>query len=1599
MMRFGRLVSVAAAVVACAWCSLAAENLVVNGDFEAAGYTENFKENCGSAYLIGWTCSQAGICTPQGTYLRKDVAAYNNTAWAFLKKASSIKQDVVLAVPGTYRLAFDYCLRDNCRSSASTFITLGEKEIVNIVGDADTDSAKKPVAKSYDFVIDEAGTYSLKFEQKTTVDASPAFDNISLTLVHEKVGLLVRSVPTDIGVADPTFGFHAYDPGTDVACASSSEVVDGNVKYLLTGWLNEAGGTVTSGGPTNIVLTTRDGLSQLTWLWDTYYRVTAAAGAGGTASVAAEWVKPSGNISVTAVADAGYVFTGWTGTVPAGMTRANPLSFPPTAAVSVTANFAPVVTKTVKADGSGDYATISAALAALKTSLPAGSRGEVVVEPGVYALAELAKVEGPITVRSSTGKPADVLVWADRGTNEERWRPKRSVFSLEHADAMLSGLTVSNGYSSASKVGGGVAMTAAATIDNCHIIGNLGNTAAANIVSGGVIRNSLVADNKGVSSGQTGGLYVEGGTVVGCTIINNRGEYSNNGIGVNINGGTISGCVITNNFNSYVLYAQGAGGVYSAGTVTIERTLIAGNAAGESSTSPSRSTYSQAGGIFVGGGTCTISHCTIADNIGVDWGGIRQLGSTVRVSDSIVWRNLDMGYSKLTTGAANVVKYDKNIANIADANIVRTCTTIDFGAVNGNKTCDPLFVDADAGDYRLAANSPCLGMGYTDETGPSVVVPELQSLVEVKPGDDLRAKVALCADGGTVKLADGAYPVSRVMAIDRGIRIESANGPEKTSIYSTKTNERIFNADHPDFVLSGVTVSNVNFTSLGIAVCGYVRGGTITNCVFTLNKNQMSNYGGGFVEGYDFKFLESKFIGNTGGGGHRGSGIALSGSSSLLQGCEIVNNRHDSANAGGSHVTLAGGTMNRCVVTNNYGTGGSIGITVCNGTGQVIQNTVVARNRSPYSLCPTCGINVNTTGVRIENCTIVGNEGTKSAGLQLNGKNVQLKNVISYGNTASAGSAETPNIYSATAATVKNCFFELASEHTGANFTNCQSGDPKFTDYAAGDYTLTSASNCRNKGATDVVWAEDPALDVAGLGRVNEEIPDIGAYEFYAPPGLHCEYAVSGNDVAGGDVTFTATVTGDQTGLEYRWNLDGTPGAETGWTDWSASPTLVLKGMKAGSHGMVLQVRNEAGDDDETDMDGAKFAVSCPRLYLVASHPDGETATAPYDSWATAATNIADLLVYCGHGTDISVADGNHLMKAGAKFTCAVKLHGTNRAETAALSRAAGYGMAHMLNFSVAGSTLSCLSVSNAQAEATANFGSAVTIVRGRIENCIFAKGQGCLVGNENSTVVGCVFRQSTGGDREPTGYWQRGDEAFTSNCVMTANTQTYYASGTVRVEGGLFTHCKVVDNTMDNGGTAGCPNGGIQLVRGTVAETLVAGNSCNEGAAALQFSPSVSTDAGVVVNCTFVSNSVNKAGLAGLVMVNNNISGRLFVTNTIFYGNRVKNVDTDKTPVTREWVRLGSKLSAIHCLMDSDAAINAVTDCSAEGCFYADPRFRTNCRQPWRLQPSSPCVDAGVVWPGAEAATDLYGRLRKSGRTVDIGCSENGDGLVILVR
>ena len=125
---------------------------------------------------------------------------------------------------------------------------------------------------------------------------------------------------------------------------------------------------------------------------------------------------------------------------------------------------------------------------------------------------------------------------------------------------------------------------------------------------------------------------------------------------------------------------------------------------------------------------------------------------------------------------------------------------------------------------------------------------------------------------------------------------------------------------------------------------------------------------------------------------------------------------------------------------------------------------------------------------------------------------------------------------------------------------------------------------------------DDSAYSYAA-NALNQCEGDAGGYEFYPDASLAAAYSVSGNDVAGSDVTFSAIVTGDDLeGLECRWRLVDAAGSG-GWTPWLASTDYVPSSPAPGRYTLELEVRNGAGEEAASDMEGAVFTIE-PGIYL-----------------------------------------------------------------------------------------------------------------------------------------------------------------------------------------------------------------------------------------------------------------------------------------------------------------------------------------------------------------------------------------------------------------
>ena len=285
----------------------------------------------------------------------------------------------------------------------------------------------------------------------------------------------------------------------------------------------------------------------------------------------------------------------------------------------------------------------------------------VLVNDGVYSPAvvggvgpiDTVAVNKPLSVQSVHG-PAVTMIRGLQSTNG----PFARCAYLTNGAALV-GFTLTNGGTAPlgnmfpDQSGAGVLCASTnALVSNCVLIGNSAYYDGGGAYSG-TLNNCVLTGNSAVESG--------GGAVV--SVLNN--------------------CVVTNNQSggisgdgTYTTDGTG-GGVYSG---TLNNCLVAGNRAGNG------------GGVTLG----TLNNCTVSGNFATNYGGGVDSGT---LNNCIVYYNnapVDANYS------------------IADGptTLNYCCTTpVLDGLGSGNFPNAPLFVNPDAGNFRLQSNSPCINSG------------------------------------------------------------------------------------------------------------------------------------------------------------------------------------------------------------------------------------------------------------------------------------------------------------------------------------------------------------------------------------------------------------------------------------------------------------------------------------------------------------------------------------------------------------------------------------------------------------------------------------------------------------------------------------------------------------------------------------------------------------------------------------------------------------------------------------------------------------------------------------------------------------------------
>ena len=374
----------------------------------------------------------------------------------------------------------------------------------------------------------------------------------------------------------------------------------------------------------------------------------------------------------------------------------------------------------------------------------------VLVDDGIYKGEGNVNIDfkgKSITVQSRNGADTTII------DCEEKLETNGFTFENSETDAsVLDGFTIKNGTHQNSGI---YLNSASPTIKNCVINGNGGNWGAGItcFISDPVITDCTIKGNTiGISvSGDTvkfGFSYIgvpSRPTINNCIITENTGigisclldgyatiknsTISKNGKrGVDCNsfaGAELTTCHITENSGGGLICqdysgitiknsiidkntAENGGGIFCSATSRLTATdcVIANNTATKNG-----------GGIWDSTrfGNAYVKYCTITQNSAANRGGgicVEDRGH-LNMTNSIVWDN--------TSDGTHAEVFAQGSVTIKSCNIKNGLMGIDpdgrqrFLGYVDNIDEDPLFVNADAGDFTLQPNSPAEGMGKRDE--------------------------------------------------------------------------------------------------------------------------------------------------------------------------------------------------------------------------------------------------------------------------------------------------------------------------------------------------------------------------------------------------------------------------------------------------------------------------------------------------------------------------------------------------------------------------------------------------------------------------------------------------------------------------------------------------------------------------------------------------------------------------------------------------------------------------------------------------------------------------------------------------------------------
>ncbi|MDF7800634.1 choice-of-anchor Q domain-containing protein [Pontiellaceae bacterium B1224] len=891
-----------------------------------------------------------------------------------------------------------------------------------------------------------------------------------------------------------------------------------------------------------------------------------------------------------------------------------------------------------------------------------------------------------------------------------------------------------------------------------------------------------------------------------------------------------------------------------------------------------------------------------------------------------------------------------------------------------------------AGEYDLVLSA--YNLDYPDGlsiTQRITVISAADATVYVAPdGDDtkdglswataketIQAGVDAC-NGGTVLLSNGTYSVTSEVLVVQGIRIQSLNGPESTSVDGGGST-RCFNLGDAACTLSGLTISNGLSGDDGGGIYCTTKNPLVTNCV--VRGNSASENGGGMHYG---TASHCTFSGNSasenGGGMHFGTAsdctftenTAGDGGgmySGIANHCTFTDN--SSYNGGG----MNGGTVNHCTFTENsaYNGGGMY-------SGIASHCTFIGNSAAYYGggmevgTANHCVFNGNSAdydgggmnGGTANHCTITGN----LAGADGGGMHIGVANNCAFTGNSAGGNGGGMGGQWDQSCTANNCIFSgnwaggngggmsggytKVSKANNCTFSgNSAGGDGggmysstahncivwyNTAGYAGDDlYDTTASHTC----SPNVTQGENGCITTAPMLVSSSHLaagsPCIGAGSILYSSGTDIDGEVWKNPPSMGCDEFSEMVFGPielefvnlqeqcRVGLEmpFQLNIEGAISSSVlSFGDGQMVSNVLFSATHqwntTGEYDLVLSAFN--GDYPD--------GLSITQRITVVSEADAEVYVARDGgdandglSWATAKASVrAGVEAQTCYGGTVWLADGTYYTST-VKVPSAMIIRSLNGPEETVV-----YGYGRSFNLGDAASILSGFTLKGGGI-----YCSSTTPV---VTNCTFIGNSAEYGGGmHGGTASHCSFTGNSASDSGGGMY-----KGIANHCIFTGNS----ASVGGGIGFGTAHHCTFTENSASYGGG---------MYRGTANNSIFIGNSAAYYGGGIYW--------GTANHCTVIENY--GGGIRGGT-----------VNNCIIWYNTPTDLDYYPT-------------ISYSCSPDAQGDFGSIT---------SEPVFINRAAGNFRLALTSPCIDAGIKAYGI-GSTDLDGNARIVNEKVDMGAYE----------